>query len=77
MQLDEKIIKKIKSKYKDLFDALEQYDKTREWPIGRARIDVTLDKRVIAKLRKLREKTGKPISHIIEDALSRHFQGRV
>ncbi len=67
---DEKI-NHILYKYKEMFEILEQYDKTREWPIGRARIDVTLSKRTIQKLKKLREKTGKPISHIIEELIEK------
>ncbi|MEK6908439.1 MAG: ribbon-helix-helix protein, CopG family [Nanoarchaeota archaeon] len=66
---DEKI-KHILHKYKEMFAVLEQYDKTREWPIGRARLDITLSRKTILKLKKLKEKTGKPISHIIEEALN-------
>jgi len=51
MPLDKKTINKIRKQYKDVFDILIRYDKTREWPIGRARIDITLDKRVIKKLK--------------------------
>ena len=69
MQLTEELHKKIMKEGKYVFEILEQYDKTREWPIGRERIDITLSKRTILKLKKLREKTGKPISHIIEEAL--------
>ena len=57
-------------KYKEMFEILAQYDKTREWPLGRARIDVTLSKKTIQKLKKLKEKTGKPVSHIIEEAVN-------
>ena len=54
---------------KYVFEMLENYDKTRECPIGRKRIDITLNKRTIQKLRKMKEKSGKPISHIIEEAV--------
>ncbi len=70
MQLNEKKIKYILKEYKEMFETLENYDKTREWPIGRARIDITLSKRTIQKLKKIKEKTGKPISNIIEEAIS-------
>lgn len=56
-------------KGKDVFEMLEQYDKTREWPIGRKRIDVTLSKRTIQRLKLLGAKQGKPISRIIEEAV--------
>jgi len=69
MQLNDQKIAEIKHKYREMFEILENYDKTREWPIGRARIDVTLDKKVIKKLKTLKEKTGKPISRIIEEAI--------
>ncbi|MCX6746639.1 MAG: hypothetical protein NTU63_00720 [Candidatus Pacearchaeota archaeon] len=60
-------IKKILRKYKDVFEALENYDKTRELSFQRKRIDITLSVYTIRKLRELKEKTGKPISQIIEE----------
>ena len=42
---------KILKKYKYVFDALEEYDKTRELPFQRKRIDVTLSVKTINKLR--------------------------
>ena len=67
MQLTNKKIKKIMIKYKDAFDMLEEYDRTRQFPFQRKRIDVTLSVGTINKLKQLREKTGKPISQIIEE----------
>ena len=61
--------KRILKKYKHLFEALENYDKTRELPSQRKRIDVTLSVRTINKLKELKAKTGKPISHIIEERI--------
>ena len=72
MQFDEKTHKKIMERGKKVFEILENYDKTREWPIGRKRIDITLSKRTIEKLNKIREKTGKSVSRIIEEALIAH-----
>lgn len=60
-------IKKILKKYKDVFEALENYDKTRELSFQRKRIDITLSVDTINKLKGLRERTGKPISQIIEE----------
>ena len=65
MQLNE--INRILKKYKDIFEMLENYDKTRELPFQRKRIDLTLSVGTINKLRKLSEKTNKPISRIIEE----------
>jgi len=65
MQLNE--IKKIINKNKELFEALEEYDRTKELPFDRKRIDITLSVRTIKKLRELKKKTGKPISRIIEE----------
>lgn len=67
MQLDE--IKKIMKKYKKEFDTLEEYDKTRELPFQRKRIDITLSVEAINKLKKLKETTGKPISRLIEERI--------
>ena len=62
-------IKLILNKYKKDFEELELYDRTREISWGRQRIDVTLDKKIIKKLKALRDKTGRPISRIIEEAV--------
>ena len=62
-------IKKILKQYKDVFEALEQYDKTQELPFQRKRIDITLSVETINKLKKIKEKTGKPISQIIEEKI--------
>lgn len=67
--LSNKKIKFILKEYKKDFEEFEIYDRTREWPIGRERIDITLDKKIIKKLKTLRDKTGKPISRIIEEAV--------
>ena len=69
MQLNKKLHEKIMKEGKDVFEMLEVYDKTREWPIGRERLDVTLSKRTIKKLRLMREETGKTISKIVEEAV--------
>jgi len=67
--METKKINYILNKYKELFDALETYDRTREIPSQRKRIDVTLSIRTINKLKELKEKTGKPISQIIEEKI--------
>lgn len=69
MKLKEKTIKRILKENKEYFDAFEHYDKTGEWQLGRKRIDITLDKRMIKKLQEIKNKTGKPISRIIEDCV--------
>ena len=56
-------------KHKKAFEILENYDKTRELPFQRKRIDVTLSVETINKLKKLKERTGKPISQIIEEKI--------
>jgi len=67
MQFTKKTINRILKKNKKAFEMLENYDKTRELPFQRKRIDITLSVGTIDKLRKLKEKTGKPISQIIEE----------
>jgi len=64
MQLSE--IKKILKENKEAFEILENYDKTHELPFQRKRIDITLSVATINKLKAIKEKTGKPISQIIE-----------
>ena len=64
-----KKINYILNKYKELFDALETYDRTREIPSQRKRIDITLSLRTINKLKELKEKTGKSISELIEEKI--------
>ncbi|MBS3080725.1 ribbon-helix-helix protein, CopG family [Candidatus Pacearchaeota archaeon] len=59
----------ILKKYKELFEALENFDKTRELPSQRKRVDVTLSVKTINKLKELKEKTGKSISRIIEERI--------
>ena len=65
--MKQKQIKKILKENKHLFEALENYDKTRELPFQRKKINLTLSVETINKLKKLREKTGKPISRLIEE----------
>ncbi|MGC9310071.1 MAG: hypothetical protein ACP5D2_05255 [Candidatus Nanoarchaeia archaeon] len=65
--ITQKQINKIMRKYKDVFEILENYDKTQELPFQRKRIDITLSVETIRKLREISNKTGKPISHIIEE----------
>ena len=67
MQLSKETHKRIMKQGKEVFEMLEEYDKTREWPIGRERIYITLDKKVLKKLKALKNKTGKSVSRIIEE----------
>ena len=59
----------IRNKYKHIFLALEDYDKTRMLPFYKKRIDITLSVKTINKLRALKEKTGKSISQLIEERI--------
>ncbi len=67
MQLSE--IKKILKENKKVFETLENYDKNQELPFQRKRIDITLSVATINKLKGIKEKTGKPISQIIEEKI--------
>ena len=67
--ISQKQIDKIKKKYAEVFEILENYDKTHELPFQRKRIDITLSIETINKLKKLSEKTRKPISRIIEECV--------
>ena len=67
--ITKKTIERIKKKYGEMFEILENYDKTSELPFQRKRIDITLSIGTINKLRDMSKKTGKPISRIIEESL--------
>lgn len=67
MPLTKAEIKKIRRKYKKAFEILEKYDETRQLPSQRKKIYLTLSVNTINKLKKLREKTGHPISRIIDN----------
>lgn len=67
--LSDKKIEYILKKYKNVFEILENYDKTHELPFQRKRIDITLSVETINKLRELSNKTGKPVSRIIEECI--------
>ena len=71
MQLNNKEIKRIFSKYKQSFIEMEHYDRTREILWSRKRIDITLQQRVINKLKELSKRTGKPVSRVIEEAVAK------
>ncbi len=64
-----KEIKQILKENKEAFQILENYDKTHQLPFQKKRIDLTLSVDTINKLKKLREKTGKSISQIIEEKI--------
>jgi hypothetical protein len=72
MQLDDKKAIKILKKYKNLFEELEHYDRTREKLWAKKRMDITLTLRLIKKLENIRDKTKKPISHLIEEMIKRN-----
>ena len=69
MQLNENKIKKIFERYKQSFIEMEHYDKTREKLWAKKRLDITLNQRTINNLKDLSKKSGKPVSHLIEEAI--------
>jgi hypothetical protein len=71
MQLGNKKIKEIFEKYKQSFIEMEHYDRTKEILWARKRIDITLQQRVIKRLKAISKKTGKPVSRIIEEAVGK------
>jgi len=60
-------INKILKENKEIFEILENYDNTMELPFQRKKINLTLSVTTINKLNKLKQRTGKPISRIIEE----------
>ncbi len=71
MPSGKKQTKKILEDYKDVFETLKNYDKTGELPFQRKRIYLTFSVETLNKLKALKEKTGKPISQIIEEHIQR------
>ena len=67
---------KIIKKYKEMFDDLEEYDRTRELPFGRKRIDITLDRKLIKRLKSFSGAASKPVSRVVEDALNAYLKSR-
>jgi len=64
--------KEIKEQLRRGQKMLEYYDKTRELPFARKRIDVTLSVETINRLKKMKKKTGKPVSKIIEECIKKN-----
>jgi len=71
MSLTNKEIARILKEHKQSFIEMEHYDRTREILWARKRIDITLQQRVINRLKEESARTGKPISRIIEESLAR------
>ncbi len=71
MQLNEERINRILKKYKKDFAEMALYDETREILWAKKRIDITLTRRVIKKLKEMSKKIGKPVSHIIEESVQK------
>ncbi len=63
-------MKRILKENKKVFEIIGNYDETMELPFQRKRIDITLSVETINKLKKIKEKTGKPISRIIEEKIN-------
>jgi len=60
----------IPKRYKEAFEQLENYDKTRELEVGRKRIDITLEKRLIKRLKNISRLKHQAVSRIVEEALN-------
>lgn len=71
MSFTEQEIQRIFKKYKEVFEEMEHYDQTREKLWEKKRLDITLRHRLIKKLKILSKQTGKPVSHIIEEAVEK------
>jgi hypothetical protein len=67
--MNQKQINRILKENKEVFQMLENYDKTRELPFQRKRIYLTLSVDALNRLKALKAKTGKPISRLIEEKL--------
>lgn len=66
--ISEEKFKEIYEKNKQHFDEIDYYDNTRIALWEKSGISVYLKNRTIKRLKELSKKTGKPVSHIIEEA---------
>lgn len=69
--MNQKTVDRIIRENKKYFEILENYDKTHSLPFQRKRIDITLSVGTINKLKEMREKTGKPVSEILEECFEK------
>ena len=67
-------IRQIMKENPDVNEIFERYDKTREWPFGRVRIDITLNKRILRLLNEKSKREKKPISRIIEELVQKELK---
>jgi len=72
--LSDKKIKRLKKKYANAFAEMQHYDETFEKLWGRQRLDITLDAKLIRKLKELSRKRCKPVSRIIEEIIAGKIQ---
>lgn len=70
-------IRQIIKENPDVNEIFERYDETREWPFGRVRIDITLDKRILRLLKEKSKREKKPLSRIIEELVQRALKKRL
>ena len=71
MQSNDERIRRILKEYEKDFAEMALYDKTREILWAKKRLDITLTHRLIKKLKTISKQTGKPVSHIIEEAVEK------
>lgn len=57
--------------YADALAALEEYDRSRQLPSDRLRVDLTLSRKALRKLRQTSAASGKSMSRIVETAIER------
>ncbi len=62
-----KSVERFLKENKKWFDMLEEYDRTGIWPLERKRVDLTLSRRTIAKLRARAKAEGKSVSRVVDE----------
>ncbi|MBL7206877.1 MAG: hypothetical protein ISS36_04725 [Candidatus Aenigmarchaeota archaeon] len=67
-----KDVKEIMEKYKEYLQMFEEFDRTGKFPLERVRIDLTLQRRNIDKLKKISKKENKKMSHLIDELIEKY-----
>ncbi|HLD78194.1 MAG TPA: hypothetical protein VJB16_04155 [archaeon] len=66
-----KNVERVLRENKKWFEMLEEYDRTGVWPLERKRVDLTLSRRTIAKLRAKAAAEGKSVSRVVDELVER------
>lgn len=70
-----KAVERVLKENEKWFALLEEYDRTGVWPLERTRVDLTLSRRTLAKLRALAAAQGTSMSRVVDALVERSERG--